>query len=90
LGRYRPGEQAGTLEPLDLTIDAPGAEEATVVRIGASDSHGFLSLTACALALCGIRIVQADVRTSGGRVADTLWVTDRTGRAIADERRSAS
>lgn len=85
LARYRPAEEAVPLEPRDLAIDPAESEAATVVRIGARDSLGFLYLTASALALCGIRIVRADIRTSGGRVADTLWVTDRSGRAITAE-----
>jgi glutamate-ammonia-ligase adenylyltransferase len=83
LGRHRP--EAGGLEPLALTIDATGPGTATVVRIGALDHFGFLSLTASALALCGIMIVQADIRTLGGRVEDTLWVTDRWGAKITAE-----
>jgi glutamate-ammonia-ligase adenylyltransferase len=84
LGRDRVGDEA--LEPIELAIEAPDGDGATEVRIGARDSLGFLYLTASALALCGIRIVQADIRTAGGRVADTLWVTDRSGRPIAGER----
>lgn len=85
LSRYQPGEEPGALEPLELTIDGAGSEAATAVRIGARDGLGFLYLTASALALCGIRIVQADIRTEGGRVVDTLWVTDRSARAITAE-----
>jgi [glutamine synthetase] adenylyltransferase / [glutamine synthetase]-adenylyl-L-tyrosine phosphorylase len=73
------------LEPLDLTIDALGFDYATHVHIGAQDSFGFLYLTASALALCGIMIVQADIRTRNGRVDDSLWVTDRFGRKITAE-----
>src|SRR5205807_1419582 len=61
------------------------SEFATVVHIGAQDSFGFLYLTSSALALCGIMIVQADIRTHAGRVDDTLWVTDRFGRKITAE-----
>ena len=82
--RRQRGEEPG-LEPLDLTID-PGADPAaTVVHIAAGDSFGFLSLTVSALALCGIMIVQADIRTGDGRVNDTLWVTDRSGHKITAE-----
>lgn len=83
LARHRSGGEA--LEPLDLTIDPAGSDVATVVRIGARDSFGFLYLTASALALCGIMIIQADIRTQAGRVDDSLWVTDRFGRKIAAE-----
>ncbi|HMB06512.1 MAG TPA: hypothetical protein VKP69_22600 [Isosphaeraceae bacterium] len=85
MGRHRPEPTA--LEALDLTIAPAGAEFASVVRVGARDNFGFLPLTASALALCGIRIVQADIRTQGGRVDDTFWVTDRFGRRIEAEPR---
>ena len=85
MGRLRPEPTA--LEPIELTIDPAGEDFATAVRVGARDSFGFLSLTASALALCGIMITQADIRTRSGRVDDTFWVTDRFGRRIEDEPR---
>lgn len=79
------GEPDG-LEPLDLTIDPQGSDFATVVRVRARDSLGFLSLTASALSLSGVRIVQADIRTGNdGRADDTLWVTDRAGNKLVGE-----
>jgi glutamate-ammonia-ligase adenylyltransferase len=93
LGRFvarleRSGPEDVAIEPFDVTIDPEGSEFATVVKVHARDSLGFLSLTASALSLCGIRIVQADVRTPGrGRVNDTFWVTDRAGRKITAEPR---
>jgi [glutamine synthetase] adenylyltransferase / [glutamine synthetase]-adenylyl-L-tyrosine phosphorylase len=83
MSRHRAGP--ATSEALDLTIDPDEDDSATVVRVGARDSFGFLSLTTSALALCGIRIIRADVRTEGGRVDDAFWVTDRFGRRIDDE-----
>ncbi len=83
LGRHRP--EPAALEPIDLTIDPDASGFATAVRIAARDSFGFLSLTTDALALCGIMIVQADVRTGDGRIDDTFWVTDRFGRKITAE-----
>ncbi|HEV3121096.1 MAG TPA: hypothetical protein VGY53_04305 [Isosphaeraceae bacterium] len=73
------------LEPIELLIDPKLADHATTVRIGARDSFGFLYLTTSALALCGIRIVQADICSCAGRVDDVLWVTDRFGRKITEE-----
>lgn len=85
LERYRPGPV--DLEPIDLTIDSTRDESATLVRLKAPDRFGFLSLTASALALCGVRIAQADVRTRDDRVDDTFRVTDRNGRRIEAEPR---
>jgi glutamate-ammonia-ligase adenylyltransferase len=82
--RQQRGEEPA-LEPLDLTIDVEADPAATVVHVGARDSFGFLSLTANALALCGIMITQADIRTEDGRVNDTLWVTTRAGQKITSQ-----
>lgn len=76
-----------TLEPIDVTLDAESSPTATEVRIRGRDSFGFLTLTASALALCGIRIVHAEIRTAGDRVDDVIWVTDRWGKKIVDELR---
>jgi glutamate-ammonia-ligase adenylyltransferase len=67
---------------IDLDLDKDRSPTATLVRIRVPDSFGFLSLTASALALCGIRIVQAEIRTTDDRVDDSLWVTDRWGKKI--------
>lgn len=77
-----------SLLPIDVSVNVDAAEAATAVRVQAPDSLGFLSLTASALALCGIRIVRADVRTTPeGRIDDTIWVTDRSGHKITEESR---
>ena len=73
------------LEPIDLNFDVDGQEAATAVRVRVRDSFGFLSLTASALALCGIRIVQSEIRTIDDQVDDVLWVTDRWGHKITSE-----
>jgi [glutamine synthetase] adenylyltransferase / [glutamine synthetase]-adenylyl-L-tyrosine phosphorylase len=74
-----------TIEPIDVILDADSSPIATKVRIRGRDSFGFLSLTASALALCGIRIVHAEIQTIDERVDDTIWVTDRWGKKIVDE-----
>jgi len=85
MGRFRPEPTA--LESIELAIDPAGENCATAVHVGARDSFGFLSLTASALALCGVMIVQADIHTRSGRADDTFWVTDRFGRRIEDPQR---
>jgi glutamate-ammonia-ligase adenylyltransferase len=84
LGRDGPPDEA-TLPSLELTIDAEASAHATALHLRARDSLGFLSLTASALSLCGIRIAEADIRTVDGRAEDVLWVTDRSGRKIVAE-----
>ena len=83
LGPYQ--ADVGGLAPIDLVLDVLGSETGTEVRIRVRDSFGFLSLTSSALALCGIRIVQAEIRTREDRVDDILWVTDRWGHKITSE-----
>jgi glutamate-ammonia-ligase adenylyltransferase len=80
LGPFQP--RSDGLDFIDLDLDKDRSETATVVRIRVPDSFGFLSLTASALALCGIRIVTAEIRTTDDRVDDILWVTDRWGKKI--------
>jgi glutamate-ammonia-ligase adenylyltransferase len=82
MGRRRP--EPAALESVELEIDPAASEFATVVSVGARDRFGFLPLMASALALCGVMIVQAEIRTRDGRVDDTFWVTDRFGRRIED------
>ena len=75
-----------TLESIQLEITAERDDRPTRVHVRTRDSFGFLCLTAGALALSGLRIVRADVRTVGaeGLVDDTLWITDRSGRPLTD------
>ena len=74
------------LESILLEITSEGDDRPTRVRVRTRDRFGFLCLTAGALALSGLRIVRADVRTVGdeGLVDDTLWITDRSGRPLTD------
>jgi glutamate-ammonia-ligase adenylyltransferase len=74
-------------EPIEIELNPSASPHATLVRIAARDSLGFLSVMAGALALCGIRIQEAEIRTGDGRVDDALWITDRPGRPITDATR---
>lgn len=77
--------EAAALPAMELTIDPDAAEQATRLHIRARDSLGFLSLVSSALSLCGVRIVEAEIRTTCGVADDVLLVTDRSGRKIASE-----
>ncbi|QDV34483.1 [protein-PII] uridylyltransferase family protein [Tautonia plasticadhaerens] len=74
------------LESIWLEITPGGPDAPTRVDVQSRDSFGFLSLTAGALALSGLRIVRADVRTDpeDGFARDTLWITDRSGKPVVD------
>jgi len=94
LGRFAAalGDQGGgdgPLEPIVIHMEPQGPDHPTQVAVRSRDTFGFLSLTASALALSGIRIVRADVRTDAQQVMadDTLWITDRSSRPITDENR---
>jgi glutamate-ammonia-ligase adenylyltransferase len=85
LDRYEVHTEADA--PIEVAIEPDAASETTSVRVQARDSLGFLYLTAGALAQCGIRIVEGQIRTDDGRVDDTFWVTDPWGRKIVEEAR---
>jgi glutamate-ammonia-ligase adenylyltransferase len=70
------------MKTVDVTVDPAGSDFATVVGVKGRDVFGFLALTANALAHSGVTIVQAEIRSHGGAVDDTFWVTDRFGRRI--------
>ncbi|RUL87451.1 hypothetical protein TsocGM_12275 [Tautonia sociabilis] len=80
------GPVGGPLEAILLEFTSEGPEAPTRVDVRARDSFGFLSLTASALALSGLRIVRADIRTGAddGTAEDSLWITDRSGRPVTD------
>lgn len=76
------------LRPVEVQLDNDSSADATVLKIRAEDTIGFLYELANAFALSGINIDAVDIRTDGNRVADTLWVSDAEhGGKIVDERR---
>jgi glutamate-ammonia-ligase adenylyltransferase len=61
----------------------------TALRIRGQDSTGFLFELANALALLGVNIVTAEVRTVGGESRDTFVISDAHGALIDDPARLA-
>jgi [glutamine synthetase] adenylyltransferase / [glutamine synthetase]-adenylyl-L-tyrosine phosphorylase len=82
-GGARPETQ--TLLPIDLRVDNERSPVHTVLEIEALDTAGFLYELTNALALSEVSVELMEVRTSGQRARDTLWVTDARGGKIVDE-----
>ncbi len=72
---------------VSIEFDNDADELATVIRIGAEDTSGFLYELTNALALSGVDVRQMRIQTVGSRVRDTLRVTDESGRKLLDPRR---
>jgi glutamate-ammonia-ligase adenylyltransferase len=83
-------ETHGTLQPLDVRFDNRTIQPWTVMEIQGSDTPGFLYAFANALAMRGITIHSAQIRTTGAAVHDRFCVTDRHGRKITGARAQAS
>ena len=89
LGLSPPGGAARgethTLLPIDIRVDNQRSAAHTVLEIEAPDTVGFLYELTNALALSEVSVELMEVRTSGRRARDTLWVTDARGGKILDE-----
>jgi glutamate-ammonia-ligase adenylyltransferase len=83
-GPGRSGLATPPLYPVDIRVDNEASERSTVLHIEGLDTAGFLYELTNALALAEINIELMQVRSSGARVRDTLWVTDKNGRKLVD------
>ncbi len=77
-------ELESTLLPVTVLIDTEADPTRTILRITALDTLGFLFEFANALTTLNVNIDQVEVRTEGGQVDDTFWVTDMAGRKLTD------
>jgi glutamate-ammonia-ligase adenylyltransferase len=77
--------EASTLLPIDIRVDNERSAAHTVLEIEAPDTVGFLYELTNALALSAINVELMEVRTTGARARDTLWVTDERGGKILAE-----
>ena len=75
------------LPPLTVTVDNTSSSGCTCLRIHSTDTLGFLFEFTNALALLNVNIERVKIRTPGGEVHDTFWVTDSNGNKILDEDR---
>lgn len=72
--------------PVDIEFDNDSHPQATVIRISAEDTSGFLYELTNAMALLGVDIRQMLIQTVGSRVQDWLEVTDESGRKLVNAR----
>ena len=77
-----PQQEEGALYPVDIAIDNDSSERYTVLTIESQDTIAFLYALTNALSMSGIYIARVNVGTTGGRVRDTLCVTDTRGQRI--------
>lgn len=77
------------LQAINIRFENRPALARTVMDIQAPDTPGFLYAFSNALAMRGITIHSALIRTVGHTVHDRFWVTDRHGRKIMGARAQA-
>ncbi len=70
------------LYPINIEIDNEASDDASILRIDAPDTVGFLYEFTNALAISGIYIDRVVIDTVGSRVQDVLFVTDANSRKI--------
>ncbi len=70
------------LYPINIEIDNEASDVASILRIDAPDTVGFLYEFTNALAISGIYIDRVVIDTVGSRVQDVLFVTDGNGRKV--------
>lgn len=77
------------LWPVAIDTAAGAADSGTELHISGQDSPGFLFELANALALLGVNIRGAQIRTVGGESRDTFFISDAQGAPIVDPARLA-
>ncbi len=75
------------LLPVEIETDTSVSPDYTRLQIRSDDSFGFLFEFTNALALLGVNIERAEIRTVGNEAHDTFWVTNAQRRKIDDEAR---
>ena len=68
-----------------VTVDNATSDFATVIEVGASDRLGLLYDITRTFAELGLDVHLAKVATYEGRVVDSFYVRDVTGRKLADD-----
>ena len=84
LARAAPDDRA--LQPVAIEIDTQEAS-ATLLHVRGVDTAGFLFELTNALALLGVNIDRAEIRSVAGESRDAFWVVDAHRHAIADPAR---
>lgn len=76
----------GLLQPLRVRFDNRGSARWTILDIDGKDTPGFLYAFSNALSLRGIYIHKVRIKSVGAEVEDRLYISDRRGRKILEER----
>jgi [glutamine synthetase] adenylyltransferase / [glutamine synthetase]-adenylyl-L-tyrosine phosphorylase len=75
-------EEVPPLYPIDIEIDNDSSSLYTILKIGTTDTVGFLYEFSNALALSHINIARMFVQSIGNQVNDTIYITDSAGQKI--------
>ncbi len=86
LAALKRADAAPVLYPVELAIDAT-APGRTRLRIASQDTPAFLYALSTALALQQLSIERVAIRTTAGRIEDTIDVVDRAGAPLTDPAR---
>ncbi len=76
----------GLLHPLKIRFDNRGSREWTVLDIQGKDTPGFLYAFSNALAMRDIYIHKVKIKNVGDEMGDRIYISDRRGRKITQER----
>ena len=80
-------DRTSHLFPVAIELTNDTSPDYTRLAVKSTDTVGFLFAFANALTMARVNIEQAEIRTVGGEVQDTFWLTDPRGRKITDEQR---
>jgi [glutamine synthetase] adenylyltransferase / [glutamine synthetase]-adenylyl-L-tyrosine phosphorylase len=81
------GPDGSQLLPITIDLVDEPSSRFTLLKLRSADTPGFLFAFTHALAIIGINIEHAEVKTINGEVQDTFWLTDRGGRRIESPER---
>ena len=81
------GDGEPQLFPVHIDVTNDASPKYTQLDIRSADTMGFLFAFTNALTMLNVSIQRAVIRTAGGEVRDTLWLTDSRGRKIVAKRR---
>ena len=84
---HRSGRWVSGQIPTQIGTDNATSDEHTLLEIRSGDTPGFLFAFSTALSSVRVNIVRSRVRTVGGRVQDTFWLTEPSGGKLESGRR---
>ena len=82
-------DEESMLLPIEIEVDNDSSADATRLAIRSTDTPGFLFEFTNGVAMLGLSIQRAQIRTEHGKTRNTFWITDTSGRRIESEQRLA-